>query len=208
VHAARAEAAWLAGDPDRTAAEAGAAYRLALEKRHLWFAGELAYWQWKAGALEEAPDWIAEPYRAALGGDPLAAAAAWAARGCPYEAARARAEADGEEALREALSTFEQLGARPAAQACIRSLRALGVRGPRPATRANPAGLTPREAEVLALLADGLRNAEIAARLVITEKTVGHHVSAILAKLGVRSRYDAARAARELAQDREPVRPT
>ena len=65
---------------------------LALEKRHLWFAGELAYWQWKAGALGEAPDWIAEPYRRQLGGDAAGAAAAWSARLCPYEAARTLAD--------------------------------------------------------------------------------------------------------------------
>ena len=69
VYAARAEAAWLAGDSERTIEEAQAAYALALEKRHLWFAGELAYWQWKAGALDDAPDWIAEPYRLQLDGD-------------------------------------------------------------------------------------------------------------------------------------------
>jgi DNA-binding CsgD family transcriptional regulator/tetratricopeptide (TPR) repeat protein len=203
VHAARAEAAWLAGDSERVVAEAQAAYDLALEKRHLWFAGELAYWQWKAGTLDEAPRWIAEPYRLQLAGEARAAAEAWEARGCPYEAARALAEAGGEDALRAALEAFERLGARPAAQACARSLRSLGVRGPRPATRANPGGLTARELEVLDLIVEGLRNAEIAERLVITEKTVGHHVSAILAKLGVRSRYDAAR----LAQDRESAGP-
>ena len=43
---------------------------LAIEKRHLWFAGELAYWQWKAGVLDDVPDWIAEPYRLQLDGDP------------------------------------------------------------------------------------------------------------------------------------------
>jgi DNA-binding NarL/FixJ family response regulator len=69
-------------------------------------------------------------------------------------------------------------------------------RRPRRATAANPAGLTARELEVLALLEADLRNAEIAARLHIAEKTVGHHVSAILAKLGVRSRREAARVAR------------
>ena len=52
VYAARAEAAWLRGDSGRTIEEAQGAYALALEKRHLWFAGELAYWQWKAGALD------------------------------------------------------------------------------------------------------------------------------------------------------------
>ena len=204
IHAARAEAAWLAGDAASAAQEARAAYPLALEKRHLWFAGELAYWQLKAGELDDAPDWVATPYRHQLGGDPAEAWDTWTACGCPYEAARALAEAGGEESLRTALAVFERLGARPASDACLRGLRELGVRGPRPATRANPGGLTTREVEVLGLLEEGLTNAEIAARLVISEKTVGHHVSAILGKLGVRSRYDAAKLA---ARDKEPVRP-
>jgi DNA-binding NarL/FixJ family response regulator len=55
----------------------------------------------------------------------------------------------------------------------------------------NPANLTPRELEVLALLGDGLTNAEIAERLFLSEKTVGHHVSAILRKLGVANRVQA-----------------
>ena len=79
------------------------------------------------------------------------------------------------------------------------------TRGPRASTREHAAGLTVREQEVLSLLAGGLRNAEIAERLVVSEKTVGHHVSSILGKLGVRSRYDAARIARE---DREAAAPT
>ena len=204
VHAARAEQAWLAGDPERAAEEARAAFRLALAKRHLWFAGELAYWQVRAGEPAEVPEWIAAPYRLQLDGDPAGAWEAWTARSCPYEAARALAEAGEEESLRVAQGVFQQLGARPAAEGCARALRALGVRGPRPATRANPAGLTGRELEVLQLLAEGLTNGEIAARLVISEKTVGHHVSSILGKLGVRSRYDAARLA---AQDRELLAP-
>jgi DNA-binding NarL/FixJ family response regulator len=84
-------------------------------------------------------------------------------------------------------------------------LRALGVRdlpalrrGPRATTRANPAGLTRREAEVLALVAAGLRNTEIAERLYLTPKTVTHHLSAIYAKLGVATRLEAARLATRL----------
>lgn len=64
-------------------------------------------------------------------------------------------------------------------------------RGPRASTSANPAGLTRRELEVLGLLADGARNAQIAERLVLSPKTVGHHVSAILRKLNAATRTEA-----------------
>ena len=92
VHAARAEAAWLADDRERALAEARAVYPLALDKRHLWFAGELAYWQWTAHGLDAAPARIVAPYRLQIEGDPVAAAERWRERGCPYEAARAQAE--------------------------------------------------------------------------------------------------------------------
>lgn len=149
VRAARAEAAWLVGDREQMLGEARAAYNLTLEKRHLWFAGELAYWQWKGGALETAPDWIAEPYARQLAGDACGAAAAWVARGCPYEAARALAEDDDEDELRHALDESQRLGARPLATMVARRLRERGAhdvpRGPRPSTRDNPAHLTARE---------------------------------------------------------------
>jgi len=202
VRAARAEAAWLSGDATRTVAEARIVYDLALEKRHLWFAGELAYWQWKAGALDAAPDWIAEPYATQIGGDARAAADAWAARGCPYEAARALAETEDEEALRESLAVLEGLGARPAALDVRQSLRSLGTsvpRGPRAATRENPVALTARELEVLELVGEGLRNAEIAERLVLSRRTVDHHVSAILRKLDAHTRGEAVATAARLA---------
>jgi DNA-binding CsgD family transcriptional regulator/tetratricopeptide (TPR) repeat protein len=200
VRAARAEAAWLAGNRDRALEEARAVYELALEKRHLWFAGELAYWQWKCGELGEAPDWIAEPYAKQIAGDVAGAAAAWSARGCVYEAARALAESDAGD-LRAALQTFEELGATPAAQSTRLALRERGAtvpRGPRRATRENPASLTTRELEVLALVAEGLRNSEIADRLVLSRRTVDHHVSAILRKLDARTRGEAVATATQL----------
>ena len=183
VHAARAEEAWLAGDRERTVAEAQAVFDLALEKRHLWFAGELAYWLWKAGVMHDAPDWIAEPYRLQLDGEPKAAAEAWRIRNCPYEAARALAETDEETSLLEALSEFVRLGSLPAVKVVHDRLRSIGAavpRGPRQTTRANAAALTVRELEVLRLVALGLRNAEVADQLVLSPRTVDHHVSAIL----------------------------
>jgi DNA-binding NarL/FixJ family response regulator len=115
---------------------------------------------------------------------------------------------DDDDALREALTQLQELGGQPAATFAARRLRELGAavpRGPRPATRLNAAQLTTRELEVLTLIADGLRNTEIADRLVVSVRTVDHHVSAILRKLGVRSRGEAATAAIRqglLAQER------
>jgi DNA-binding NarL/FixJ family response regulator len=89
-------------------------------------------------------------------------------------------------------------------------MRELGVRtiprGARSTTRANPAGLTTRELDVLRLITQGLRNSDIAEELVVSAKTVDHHVSSVLSKLGVSSRADAAREAIRLGvQDGEQV---
>jgi DNA-binding CsgD family transcriptional regulator len=212
VAAARAEHAWLHGQDDRVAEEAARVFELAVRTAHPWFAGELAFWLRLAGTPVPAPAVVAEPYRLLLGGDWRAAAAAWQELGCPYERALALACGDQDEALLEALTLLDGLGARQTAQRLRRQLRrhgTLGVpRGPNRATAANPAGLTGRQVEVLGLLAEGLTDAEIAARLSLSAKTVGHHVSALLAKLGVGSRRQAVTAARRLgvvpAKDREP----
>jgi DNA-binding NarL/FixJ family response regulator len=141
----------------------------------------------------------AEPYRLSLAGEWARAAQRWREIGCPYDAALALSDADDEDAMRQALDQLQQLGARPAAAIVARRLRERGAhglpRGPRPATRENPAGLTARELEVLALLSCGMRNAEIAGRLVVSERTIDHHVSAILGKLNVRTRGEAGAAA-------------
>jgi DNA-binding CsgD family transcriptional regulator len=195
IHAARAESAWLAGDATACVREARASYDLAVKQRQPWYSGELAYWRWKGGDLTQPPSLIADPFRRQMSGDWGSAAAAWESLGCPYEAAWAIVESSDEVALRTALGTFERLGARPAAALARRRLHDLGVRGiprgPRPATRANPASLTRRQIEILRLLAGGHGNREIADRLFISLRTVENHVSAILAKLGATSRLEA-----------------
>jgi len=200
---ARAEAALARGDLAQVRAEVERALPLAQAKGHPWFVGELHYWLWRAGvgAGDRTPctDGCAAPWALAMNGQWQDAAQAWAALGCPYE--RARALADGDSAAqRQALAIFEQLGAAPAAEALRRRLRDAGERGiprgARTSTQGHPAGLTRAEQQVLALMAQDLRNAEIAARIHRSVRTVDHHVAAVLAKLGVDSRQAAVQQAR------------
>jgi DNA-binding CsgD family transcriptional regulator len=202
IYAARAEAAWLAGNPAGAAVEARYAYDLAADHGQRWYAGELAYWRWKGGEISEPPSNIAEPFAWQIVGDWERAAAAWDELGCPYEAARARTEGSDATALLAALAVFDDLGARPAAALARGRLRALGVRGiprgPQPATRANPAGLTRREVDVVTLLTRSYGNQEIADRLFLSPRTVENHIAAILSKLDVSTRADVAARAEQL----------
>jgi DNA-binding CsgD family transcriptional regulator/tetratricopeptide (TPR) repeat protein len=207
IRTARAEAALLADDHEQARAEALEVRDVIFSGGDRWQKGEIAWLQWKAGASDVPTDLkdLAEPYALQFAGNCAEAASAWQALGCPYEAARALAESDDPALLRQASGIFEQLGSQPALSQAARRLRALGVRdvpavrrGPYSSTRANPAGLTRRETEVLALLADGLRNSDIADRLYMTPKTVSHHITAILGKLGVETRVEAAREAMKL----------
>jgi DNA-binding CsgD family transcriptional regulator len=208
VASARAEAAWLAGDLERCQAEARVSYDLALAQGDSWLLGDLSSWLWRAGSLENPPGPIAEPYALELAGDWQRAAASWAEIGCPYAQALALAEGDVS-AQRQAIALLEQLGAQPAAARVRQRMRQQGrtgiPRGPRPSTRANQAGLTTREIDVLRLLAEGLSNAEIARRLSVSSKTVDHQVSAILAKLEVHSRTQAITAASALGLLSPPI---
>jgi DNA-binding CsgD family transcriptional regulator len=198
VRAARGELRWLEGEPYPAAAEATAGYDRTAGLIDPWTSGSLAIWLARLGVRSDLPG-LPEPYALEAAGDHRGAAAAWERIGRPYDAALAMAWSSDEAGLRDALAGLEELGASAAAAAVRRRMKELGVkaipRGPRPATRAAPAGLTPREQEVLALLADGLPDREISERLFISERTVHHHVSAVLSKIGVSSRTAAAREA-------------
>ncbi len=168
--------------------------------------GALGRWRRRAGLVDaRSRRRSRSPKRLELAGEWAAAAAAWDRLGCPYDAALALMETDDEDALRHAHEELQRLGARPAAAIVARRLRERGARdvprGPRATTRANPAQLTSRELEVLDLVAAGLRNAEIAERLFLSARTIDHHVSAILRKLGVRTRSEAIASARTPGAD-------
>ncbi|WP_433302187.1 AAA family ATPase [Actinoplanes sp. CA-030573] len=193
---ALAELHWLDGDRRRAAAEARHGAEVAARAGHAWFLGELGFWLARCG--EEPPPVEAEPFRLMIAGEWRAAAAAWAERGCTYLRAEALAAGDAA-ATAEALRIYDRLGAVRPARRLRATLRERGLpvpRGPRAAAAADPTGLTGRQREVLALLAEGLSNAAIASRLTLSTKTVDHHVSAVLGKLGVPSRGQAAAAAR------------
>jgi DNA-binding NarL/FixJ family response regulator len=141
------------------------------------------------------------PHAAMARRDWRGAADAFGTVGWGYDRALLLSLLDEEEALAEALAIARGLGAAPLARRAATRLRELGLRvpqGPREATRANPAGLTARQLEVLALVVDGLTNAEIAERLVVSQRTAEHHVAAVLRKLGSATRREAARRAADL----------
>ncbi len=134
--------------------------------------------------------------------DWLAAADAFGEVGWSYDRGLMLSLLDDEESLAEAIGIARALGAGPLTRRVAGRMRGLGLsvpQGPRQTTRANPAGLTARQLEVLALVAEGLTNVEIADRLVVSPRTVEHHVAAVLTKLGATTRRDAARRASEFS---------
>jgi DNA-binding NarL/FixJ family response regulator len=144
---------------------------------------------------------VAPPYRAMFECHWQRAAFDFGEVGWTYDRALMLSLLDEEDALMEALEIARGLGAEPLTRRVARRMRELGMRvplGQRDATRANPAGLTARQLEVLGLLVEGLTNAEIADRLVVSPRTAEHHVAAVLTKLGASTRREAAQRAAEL----------
>jgi DNA-binding CsgD family transcriptional regulator len=199
VAAARSRAETLLADLDRVLADAGPDHMPPEALAHRTLA--LAEWDRVAGVARSGR------WRDAI--------AAWDALGQPYPAAYARLReaeavltagedrAGAERLLAAARSTAADLGAAPLLDAIDGLARRArldlaGAVAEPPAPASDEAGLTAREVEVLALLAEGLTNREIGARLFISQKTVGAHVAHIFEKLDVHSRLEAATRAQQL----------
>ncbi len=198
VAVAHAELAWLQGRPDDIEAAVDLAWPLITTQPPEYELGELCWWLAVAGVSRPAPGPIAAPYQKMLDGAWREAADDWRDLECPYWTAMALGNAPDLEAAREALEIVDRLPAPALRAAIVRDRHDKGLpvpRGPRSSTDAGNAGLTARELDVLALLVDGLSDADIATALFLSRKTVGHHVSAVLRKLDAPSRSRAVAAA-------------
>jgi DNA-binding CsgD family transcriptional regulator len=188
---ARAEVHWLEGR-DQDAIADLRVVRSVVDRMEYVLDAQLSVWEQRllgeARPLTPPPG----PWATSLAGEHAAAAVHWDRLSCGYYAALCLYDSDDDEHLREAIVRVEALGAEAAVRRTRQKMKDLGLRavpvGARASTRRHPFGLTRREDEVLALLCEGLTNEEIAGRLVLSTRTVDHHVSAVLAKLGVSSR--------------------
>lgn len=196
VTAARCEIAWIAGDPTTACDLAAQAWPSITDDSSSWRRGSVA--TWLPRPHDTRIQLAASPYIAELAERWEDAAAEWEALGSPFAQALALARSETREGLARSAEIFDRIGATAAAaraRAISRSHGWAPPRGLRATTRAHPAGLTQREEQVLVLVAEGLSDAAIAERLVLSARTVEHHVSSILAKLGVASRRQAVAAA-------------
>lgn len=191
IACSRAEAAWLAGDPAGVDAATREVFELSLRVGHTFDVGKLSLWRHRAG-LDVAADGLEPQFALEIAGRPREAAEEWRRLGSPYAEALALLACDEPADVERAVLILDDLGAEAVARVARARLRGLGAtrvpRGPRAVTRRNPAGLSARQLEVARLVAEGRTNGEIARHLVLSERTVEHHVAGVLQKLGVASR--------------------
>jgi DNA-binding CsgD family transcriptional regulator len=200
VAVARAEAAWTVDDLDAAARELAPLDTFATDQFNDWELAEANWWRRTVGIDVSAGSGDPEPFARMAAGDWVGAAATWEGLDCSWWQGVCLSQAESVDDARVGTELLASTGAVETRAALLRGRRRAGQvvpRGPREQTRANPAGLTARELEVLALLADGLTNAQLADRLFLSQKTVDHHVSSVLRKLGEPNRAAAAAAARQ-----------
>lgn len=201
VACARAEAAWVSGRLDEVVAEVDRVWAHAMVRSDAWGVGELLVWLMFAGVQRAAPIALPEAFALTVAGDWTTAADRWHQLGFPLWRALALGLSPQLEDGRTAIAILDKLAVPAMRAAVLRERHARGLpvpRGPRGGPSTHGTGLTTRELDVLALLADGLSNAEIGDRLFVSGKTAGHHVSAILRKLGASSRSRAVAEAKSL----------
>lgn len=195
---ARVEAAWLEGRLDEARTHVSEIVG-APNDLDPWTRGETRVWLRRLGVPAQMPGPVAEPYALQLAGETHAACTSWDDLDCPYAAALVLLDSEHEGDVRAALERFDRLGASAASSLARQRLRELGASvvpvGPRRSTRSDALGLTRRERQVLELIRAGQSNADIARTLVISQKTVEHHVSSMLTKLDVDNRGAAVTAA-------------
>jgi DNA-binding CsgD family transcriptional regulator len=186
--AARCEAAWIRGDEAAVTAISTEAWPLVADVDCPWHRGQVA--TWLPADLDTGPP-LAAPYVLERAGRWSEAAEWWQGVESPFEQGLALARSGDPALLIEAVKVFDRLGSVAAAARARTTLQALGAPVPRATrTSSHPHGLTPREQEVLQLVARGLSDAAIAETLVISRRTAEHHVASILSKVGVRSRRE------------------
>lgn len=192
------EAAWLAGNLAAGEEHLDALLALSTEERHPWNMGERAVWARRYGRETDGlrSNSLPEPFRLELDGALEDAAEAWEALGLPYAAALVRLQTEDADALALAVRDLETMGADAAAAAGRRRAGELGLSRALPRARRgayrvasnHPLGLTGREQEVLAHMVKGLSNKEISEAVGRSQRTIEHHVSAVLAKLNAPNR--------------------
>ncbi len=203
----QAEAAWTAGAVADIVALTDEAWVVCARVGEPWLLAELAWWRSLGGGVDTVPFDLPEPFALMRDGRVQDASEAWSRIDRPFWAALALAAGDPAQTS-DAVAAVMRIDAPATAQAVRRDLARRGLpvpRGPRGTAQSNPAGLTARELDVLRLLVEGLTDAEIAARLTLSERTVGHHVSAILRKLAVPTRSRAAAAAAQVLGAQSPT---
>ena len=199
------EHAYLQGRNDLARKECANIIALGVDLLQPWHRDALALWMHRLALPIDTrivPDTMS-PIALEMSGDAIGAADAWEARAVPFEAALSRLHKTGPErqnSIARAICDLEAMGADAAAAFGRRQALAMGIvhqvprrrRGPYRAARSHPLGLTSREVEVLQLIVDGVGNREIAEHLSRSQRTIEHHVSAILMKLNAANRMQAA----------------
>lgn len=192
------EQAWLAGNPAAAQEHLDALLALSADERHPWNIGERAVWAKRLGrdVSRLRTNSLPEPFVRELDGNLEGAAELWDELGLPYAAALVRLQSDDPAMLAAGVRALEDMGAAAAVTAGRRRAAELGHtralprarRGVYKAARNHPLGLTAREQEVLRHMASGHSNQDISDTLALSKRTVEHHASAVLAKLGADNR--------------------